>query len=258
MDSATGPGSLHHTGYPQQHAQPSRLLLCQQPALLLTVYGVRPMATTSLRSVTTCSTPRSSKKPTTPRPRSALARASHSKPSLQMPHLQSLLVKQVASCPLQTSSLINTGTQTQGPCATDTAQGWFTHYKPHHIQLGNNSIVWSEGIGVCWFEPLLEGNPGPLVQFSNVLYIPCLAPNVLSLFSLTAQLHFPWYWLLPLLQQGSTRPVPGHSHRLMHWPTSRSHPTCTSCTPYCLHCCCCATHSPTLALAHQLQVNGCS
>jgi len=49
--------------------------------------------------------------------RPALARESHSKPSLQMLHLQTLLVKQVASCPLQTLSLINTGTQTQGSCA---------------------------------------------------------------------------------------------------------------------------------------------
>ena len=66
-------------------------------------------------------------------------------------------------------------------------KGWLTHYTPHHVpvRLGDNSIVWSEGIDVCWFEPLLEGHPEPLVQFSNVLYVPCLASNVLSLFSLT-------------------------------------------------------------------------
>jgi hypothetical protein len=44
------------------------------------------------------------------------ARASHSRPTPQMPHLQSSLVKQVASSLLQTS-LITTGTRTQGPRA---------------------------------------------------------------------------------------------------------------------------------------------
>ena len=114
---------------------------------------------------------------------------SHSKPSPQVQHLQSLLVKQVASCPLQTLSLINTGTQTRGHMPYDAALGWLTHYMPHRVpvQLGDNSIVWSEQIGACWFEPLLEGYPGPLVRLSNVLYVPCLASNVLSLFSLTVR-----------------------------------------------------------------------
>ena len=42
------------------------------------------------------------------------AKANLSKPRLQMQHLQSLLVKQVASILPQTSSLITPGTQTQG------------------------------------------------------------------------------------------------------------------------------------------------
>ena len=64
---------------------------------------------------------------------------------------------------------------------------WLTHYKTHHVpvQLGDNSIIWSEGIGVCWVESVLEGHPEPLAQFSNILYVPCLASNLLSLFSLT-------------------------------------------------------------------------
>jgi hypothetical protein len=65
---------------------------------------------------------------------------------------------------------------------------WLTHYGPHRVpvRLGDSSVVWSEGVGVCWFEPLLEGSPAPLVRFSNVLYVPYLASNLLSLFSLTA------------------------------------------------------------------------
>jgi len=85
--------------------------------LCLTVCAVRPITTTSLRSAPTCNTPRRSTKPIVPSPRPALTRASHSQPSLQVPHLQSLLVKQVESCSLQTSpSLIQTGTQAQEPC----------------------------------------------------------------------------------------------------------------------------------------------
>ena len=64
---------------------------------------------------------------------------------------------------------------------------WLTHYQPHWVpvQLGDN-VVWSEGVCVCWFEPMLEGSPVPFVRFSNVLYVPWLASNLLSLFTLTA------------------------------------------------------------------------
>jgi hypothetical protein len=54
------------------------------------------------------------------------------------------------------------------------------------VRLGDSSVVWSEGASVCWFEPQLKGSPAPLVRFSNVLYVPRLASNLLSLFSLTA------------------------------------------------------------------------
>jgi len=49
---------------------------------------------------------------------------------------------------------------------------WLTHYRAHRVpvRLGDNSVVWSEGVGVCWFEPMLQGSPTPLVRFSNVLY----------------------------------------------------------------------------------------
>jgi len=60
---------------------------------------------------------------------------------------------------------------------------------PLQISLGpcvDNSVVWSEGVGVCWFEPMLEGSPAPLVYFSKVLYVPQLASDLLSLFTLTA------------------------------------------------------------------------
>jgi len=63
-------------------------------------------------------------------------------------------------------------------------------------------VVWSEGVGVCWSEPMLQGSPAPLVRFSNVLYVPQLASNLLSLFTLTALgLYLHWHWSLPCLQQ---------------------------------------------------------
>ena len=82
-----------------------------------TACGVRPMATTSLRSVAICRAPRSGARPAAPTPELAQTRTSHSKPMLQTPHLLSSLVKQVASSPLQTSSLMTTGTRTQEPRA---------------------------------------------------------------------------------------------------------------------------------------------
>jgi len=82
--------------------------------------------------------------------------------------------------------LITPGTQTQGPY--DPTQAVATHYRAHRVpvQQEDNSVVWSEGVGVCWFEPMLQGSPAPLVRFSNVLYVPQLASNLLSLFTLTA------------------------------------------------------------------------
>ena len=95
---------------------------CAQPfwsfvlAFLLhfTASGVRPMVTTSLRSVATCSTQRSSARLITHSTRLLPAKANLSKPRLQMQRLQSLLMKQVASILPQTSSRITPGTQTQG------------------------------------------------------------------------------------------------------------------------------------------------
>jgi len=88
-----------------------------------------------------------------------------------MQRLQSLLVKQVASILPQTSSLITPGTQTQGQRAISPHRQWLTHYRAHRVpvRLGDNSVVWSEGVGVCWFEPMLQGSPALLVRFSNVL-----------------------------------------------------------------------------------------
>ena len=55
------------------------------------------------------------------------------------------------------------------------------------IRLGDDSIIYSEGIGMVWFEPVLAGHPAPLVCFSQVLYVPRLKSNLLSTTFLTTQ-----------------------------------------------------------------------
>ena len=61
-------------------------------------------------------------------------------------------------------------------------KGWIYNMMPHRvpIRLGDHSIVFSEGVGSVWFEPVLEGHPGPAVRISNVLYVPALRSNLLS------------------------------------------------------------------------------
>jgi len=77
---------------------------------------------------------------------------------------------------------------TGATCHMTPHRQWLTHYRAHRVpvRLGDDSVVWSEGVGVCWFEPVLQGSSAPLVRFSNVLYVPQLASNLLSLFTLTA------------------------------------------------------------------------
>ena len=61
--------------------------------------------------------------------------------------------------------------------------------KPHrvHIRLGDHSVVFSEGMGSVWFEPVLDGLPGPAVRISNVLYVPALCSNLLSVLTLSVK-----------------------------------------------------------------------
>ena len=164
-------------------------------------------------------------------------------------HLQSSLVRQVASSHRQTSSLITPGTwnpDTGATCHMTPHREWLTHYQPHRVPvlLGDNSVVWSEGVGVCWFGPMLEGSPAPLVHFSNVLYVHRLASNLLSLFTLTA-LGYTFTGTghsLPSLQQRGTSPLSSHSHWVPHWPAHRSHPTCSPRTTDRVCSRCCTTH----------------
>lgn len=66
---------------------------------------------------------------------------------------------------------------------------WMRDLKPHRvpIRLGDNSVVWSEGIGNILFQPTggSTTEPESLVNFSRVLYVPALRSNLLSVLYLT-------------------------------------------------------------------------
>ena len=72
-----------------------------------------------------------------------------------------------ASCIHSPSDLITNHSwnpDTGATCHMTPNRQWLTHYRAHWVpvRLGDNSVVWSEGVGVCWFEPMLQGSPAPL------------------------------------------------------------------------------------------------
>ena len=69
---------------------------------------------------------------------------------------------------------------------------WIHDLRPWHvpIRLGDNSIIYSEGIGKVWFEPVLAGHPAPLICLSHVLYVPRLKSNLLSITFLSTQRNY--------------------------------------------------------------------
>lgn len=64
---------------------------------------------------------------------------------------------------------------------------WLRNYKPYRIEikLADGSSIYSEGIGNVRFEPVIEGRSAHSVEFSNVLHVPSLCNNLLSVLYLT-------------------------------------------------------------------------
>ena len=62
---------------------------------------------------------------------------------------------------------------------------WFKELKPHKvpIKLADNSVVYSEGIGTVIFRP--KDTKLSLILLSDVLYVPQLQNNLLSVLFLT-------------------------------------------------------------------------
>ena len=65
----------------------------------------------------------------------------------------------------------------------------FHDYKPHRrsIHLANGSTVYSEGIGSILFLPTINGTKLRPVLFSDVLHVPALANNLLSVLSIMSR-----------------------------------------------------------------------
>ncbi|CDO77982.1 hypothetical protein BN946_scf184811.g3 [Trametes cinnabarina] len=67
---------------------------------------------------------------------------------------------------------------------------WFRSYSPHviPIRLANSHIVYSAGLGSVVFQPAeREGVVPPAVVLHDVLHVPALASNLLSVFHLTRE-----------------------------------------------------------------------
>ena len=67
---------------------------------------------------------------------------------------------------------------------------WFRSYSPHSvpIRLANSHIVYSSGLGSVVFQPAaVDGVLPPAVVLHDVLHVPALASNLLSVFHLTRE-----------------------------------------------------------------------
>ena len=70
---------------------------------------------------------------------------------------------------------------------------WFSDYKPHKtaIRLADNTIIYSVGIGSVKFAPApVNSKPQRLLLFENVLHVPQLRSNLLSVLYLTRQKEY--------------------------------------------------------------------
>jgi hypothetical protein len=69
---------------------------------------------------------------------------------------------------------------------------WLRNYKPYHIEikLADGKSIYSEGVGSVQFEPMIDGKVGPAVEFTNVLHVPSLQNNLLSVLYLSMNRNF--------------------------------------------------------------------
>ena len=60
---------------------------------------------------------------------------------------------------------------------------WIVDYVPLKVPicLGDDSVVYSAGVGKVWFQPMLSGQSAPLVCLSRVPHVPPLKYNLLSI-----------------------------------------------------------------------------
>lgn len=65
-------------------------------------------------------------------------------------------------------------------------RAWFRSYSPHRVPifLADGSAIYSEGLGSVEFAPLVDGMEKSLVVLHDVLHVPNLASNLISVFDL--------------------------------------------------------------------------
>ena len=69
---------------------------------------------------------------------------------------------------------------------------WFKDYKPCQIpiRLADHKIIHSTGCGSVLFRPLIDGKPQRLLEFHNVLHVPQLRSNLLSVLYLVREQRY--------------------------------------------------------------------
>ena len=86
------------------------------------------------------------------------------------------------SSPLQLNANFYWLADTSATSHMTSHQHWFktyTHFRTP-VQLANNTVIYSAGIGNVVFEPMVNGKLVWAVEFSRVLYVPDLRSNLLS------------------------------------------------------------------------------
>ena len=105
-------------------------------------------------------------------------------------HASALLSSSSRSQGLKSRAYADWNTDTGATSHMTPHKHWFCSYFPHVVPicLENNSIIYSAGIGSVEFQPVVGGIPEcpvVLVVFHDVLHVPQLGSNLLSLFHLT-------------------------------------------------------------------------
>ena len=102
-------------------------------------------------------------------------------------HASALLSSSSRSQWLKSRACTDWNTDTGATSHMTPHKHWFRSYSPHvvPIRLANNSIIYSAGIGSVEFQPVIGGIPKCPVVFHDVLHVPQLGSNLLSLFHLT-------------------------------------------------------------------------
>src|SRR6266702_3094243 len=69
---------------------------------------------------------------------------------------------------------------------------WMCNLRPYKVQirLADGSVVYSKGVGTVRFNPVVNGQEMPPLEFSNALYVLALSTNLFSVLYLTLHCHF--------------------------------------------------------------------